>query len=97
MLSTYIPHQMQSNAAIRPRISNSRSPNVIDIYTASTQHYHPRRSNIDDLFTSLLLLPPGSADVQSTSFPLTPIMLIFVIAGTKATDHADWLAAKALN
>jgi hypothetical protein len=26
---------MQSNAAIRPRISNSRSPNVIDIYTAS--------------------------------------------------------------
>ena len=68
-----------------------------DASFSAQHHYHPRRSNIDDLLTSLLLLPPGSADVQSTSFPLTPIMLIFVIAGTKATDHADWLTAKVLN
>jgi hypothetical protein len=47
---------------------------------------------------SLFLLPPGSALVQSIN-PLwsTPIMLILVIALTKARSQAPLLSAKVLN
>jgi hypothetical protein len=86
---------MQHYARVRPKIK-VHEENPSDPNCAQHHHYHPRRSNIGDLLTSLLLLPPGSADVQSTSFPLTPIMLILVIAGTKAIDHAAWLTEKLL-
>lgn len=46
------------------------------------------------LFTSLFLLPPGSAEVQSIK-PLwfTPSMLSLSMAGTNARFQAPWLAA----
>ena len=45
--------------------------------------------------TSRLLLPPGSAEVQSIRPRLeTPIMLILVIAGTKAIFQRFWDRAK---
>lgn len=47
------------------------------------------------LFTSLFLLPPGSALVQSIKFvSSTPSMLILTIAPTKAESHMPLLAAK---
>ena len=60
--------------------------------------YHLRRSKMLLLRTSLVLLPPGSALVQSMS-PLlsTPNMLIFCIALTNAASHMLLLSANALN
>ena len=56
--------------------------------------YHPNLSNIPAPLTSLFLLPPGNAPVQSTN-PLesTPNIPIFSIAGTKALSHAPLLTA----
>jgi hypothetical protein len=59
--------------------------------------YHPNLSNSPLLLTSLFLLPPGSALVQSTMSPAsTPNMLILLIALTNATSHTPLLNEKEL-
>jgi hypothetical protein len=57
--------------------------------------YHLKRSKMLLLLTSRLLLPPGSALVQSIKFLFsTPSMLILTIAPTNAESHKPLLAAK---
>jgi hypothetical protein len=74
------------------------APNPHLIQGNASPAYQLNLSNNPLLLTSLFLLPPGSALVQSTMSPAsTPNMLSLLIALTNATSHAPLLTENVLN